>query len=273
MAGFADGITQLNESTFMLASALKSTGSKFIEGTIDIGNDPKKIGGILLVVLGFLLVHSVQAYDFYELTLRQSIIKGATTVAGSISMFSGAAAFTWKSLSSRRMKQIDLAWMMASSIGIALALAQNLLAPAEEYRSTIEKNMVRSRQRAAFHLENSMRTYCSNGQLDKDTCQWMWILYGDLREGAEVSEFYIEKICPKPPITDVAKMKPGLINPCMDFYGSVLPAKLKVMQDRENMENWKRYGFLFPIFMSLAVGIRVSKSVAELWLMDDTRGR
>jgi hypothetical protein len=108
----------------------------------------------------------------------------------------------------------------------------------------------------------------------KSVCDNLAFIYEQLRENVKLDKFYVEKICPRPPL-EIGKtsLDTGLISICINLYPGSYPANDKIILDAENVRRLNISSILFSILISIALGMRVAKSVSELWWMkaDDSQ--
>lgn len=240
----------------------------------DFRRDRKQQIGLGLFVLGsFGLFGMVWLAKTVEPLLVEAVAKAALTVVSFALVWSGVCGMWWRKLTSRQMRQYDMAWTLASLLSVGLVLTKALLLPADEHRKNYHSFVDRSRLSAEFSIEQVGSAHCAEPRsFSKDVCDNLGFIYDWLRHGYPIEKFYVLKICPPPPLKGPEYMaNSSLYSVCLSLYPVAYPSNDPLLLDEENVREWGISSLLFTLLISLAIGVRVAKSVSELWWMADVK--
>lgn len=171
-------------------------------------------------------------------------------------------------LSAFNLKIIDLIWILASAVAVALAAVQITQLSAESYRTIIKRNIEHSRSVAVSMTTIAYRDEClRTANLAPQQCDGLRRLNISLSVGGYLAPTLVGAICPRPIDWSAppAHFESALIEGCINANYVAYAADDPVLRDVPNVDTWRLYTSLWPQLMILLVSLRVTKSVAEVF--------
>lgn len=271
-----------------LKSFIDTTISKLVSSLKKILNlDKKQKIGLLITVLGltFLFLRSSE----YVQTLNEAVLNAIGMTFSCALIFSGVSGVKWRQLDSRRMKWLDFIWMSTTLLTATFAAIPIFLKPSDDIWLQNQENISRSTSAASFEAEKILNSDCAGTtRLPEKTCQWTEIIYQNIRKGNEIGESSVLNVCPNPPFK-IENSDPRLLSFCINLYtiaaddesgkikkaSSIDPIAIrdsKILKDHQRIIFWKYlWSILIMNFASITLGLRISKSVSELFWMENKK--
>lgn len=262
----------------MLAKWYLKKKAELVENYANFFRDHKQqkatvmfIAGVSELVYALLIQERPPVVQILWHAIPQSFL----IVTSNCLIWTGFCGMWWRKLDDRWMKKLDFAWILASALSVFLLLTRSFLLPADDYRKEHEQRLFNSRAMAALEIEKAMLTGCGpHPAYTFEFCRNMEFTYEQLRSNHNVDAFNVEKICPKPPL-DSSKNPPpvGLFNACINLYmGAYHLNDDPIISDGENVKFFNISSVLFALLIAQVLGMRVAKSVSELWWMEPKNG-
>ncbi|MBU9143692.1 hypothetical protein [Burkholderia multivorans] len=183
--------------------------------------------------------------------------------------FVGWAGLRREKLNGYHLKIIDLVWVSASAIAVALAAVQATQISADSHRMIMKRNIEHSRDVARSMIREAYASECvTHSILSKSQCENLRRLGISLESNGYVSPKIVGAICPRP--IDLSNppvnFTPALIQGCISAGYAAYAEDDPVLLDEENAGIWRAYAGFWPQLLIFLVALRVTKSAAEvLW--------
>ncbi|MBK1837480.1 hypothetical protein JHL17_08650 [Azospirillum sp. YIM B02556] len=224
--------------------------------------DRKKFSGYFITILGF-VIFLFGPSDHTD-TVADALRSSFSIVASTVLMMCGFCGIIHQSLTKRTLYWLDFFWMLGTTLGVIVALAQALLLPADDLRSTINGQMESGKAKIMAMLEDQFYVKCRiNQKYSKEICDNIAQIHEYMRrENANPPKYLIERICPRP-----IQLPHPLDTICIPLNHTIGAMEIEVMKDQSNAKTLRYLISLLPMIISILLGLRMAKSASELWWM------
>ncbi len=225
-------------------------------------------GAVLLVT--YVLIHAMKSErpSNWRLEMALDFAGSLATVACFVSLGVAAVATLAHKMTDRSLKKIDFAWMSFAALGLALSLGQTLASTNEIIRSEIDKQLDSYRIEMIRLTDVLHVLVCeTSGTTDKQLC--------DAVNGASVMATSVLRV-------PTAEQEAVICSPRSRGNDTIIAALASLCTEIRKTQGMKasaaqisdanetlRFGVLplWQVVLSLALGLRLAKSVVEVgWL-------
>lgn len=183
--------------------------------------------------------------------------------------FVGWAGLRREKLNGYHLKIIDLVWVSASAIAVALAAVQATQISADSHRMIMKRNIEQSRSVARSTIREDYASECvDHSILSELQCENLRRLGISVEANGYVSPSVVGAICPRPININnpPVNFTPALIQGCINAGYVAYAGDDPVLADEANVGIWRIYAGFWPQLLIILVALRVTKSAAEvLW--------
>lgn len=227
-------------------------------------SDRKRLVGCIMVLIGLAISLTI-GHEVRE-TLYISLVNSIKIVLSSVFGAVGIFGVVHKKIKKRTLLWLDFIWMISTSVAVVLGLTQAFLASADLTRSTLQGNILRSERKAEVALEDYLFQNCTSVQQmsAQEKCRKLNNIYRSLRGGDDLGTgVAIKSLCHPPyELSDPEGQY------CIPLGYALDAAQDPAMKDSLNVALWKISSLLWSLLLSVILGLRMAKSVSELWWYD-----
>jgi hypothetical protein len=225
----------------------------------------KKIGFFLTSAGACGLIYFWQTPSSHELSSFAHWAIG--WVISTIIAFSGFPGMLCEHLRPKHLKIIDLVWVLASAVAVTLAIVQLAERDNKRMLDQLSVNVENSIRTAKIAMSKSFQEQCvERSLLNGDQCRNLRLIAVSLYNSSSVPKNAVETLCG--PTINLAIPPPAfsrdLVEGCIQgLY--IARAQAQILVQRGENRMFDTWFSVWPLLMVLLVGLRVTKSVAEVF--------
>ena len=227
------------------------------------------IGWLFVFIGGGLLIYSYSIpLDFSYENLDNWLLSLSTQFVGSIFLIVGAAGVLHKKINKSVLKTLDLIWVTGAAVGVFFGMLMVVHNGAEAQRLALRDNIADSLNNLRTLVPQEYQMGCQNGlSLGEKRCRGLLELGRTLSNGSKYLSLHeVDGLCPNRLVPNVypKNFPPGLITLCMNARYVTNASNDRLLFSTQDMF-WMAYRNVWQLLLFILVGIRLTKSVAEVF--------